>query len=132
MNQMLRQHIGDRAMQHQNTVLHGLIKVVPLVRRHGAVHRVRTLPTWSQLVALLYAQLAGIGSLRELVATLASHGNLLYHLGARTMHRTTLADASATRPLAVFHDVLALLLGPLCSPSWSAPLGTRSGCSMPA
>ena len=115
-NQMLRQHIGDPAMHHQNTVLHGLIKALPrwrfeaLARRHGADHRVRTLPTWSQLVALLYAQLAGIQSLRELVATLASHGNLLYHLGAHAVRRSTLADANATRPLAVFHDVFALLL----------------------
>jgi len=115
-NQMLRQHREDPTMQHQNTVLHGLIKVLPrwrfeaLVRQHGADHRVRTLSTWSQLVALLYAQLAGSGSLRELVATLASHGNLLYHLGAHVVRRSTLADANATRPLAVFHGVFALLL----------------------
>jgi hypothetical protein len=38
---------------------------------------VRTLPTWSQMVALIYGQLAGARSLRELVAALASHGNLL-------------------------------------------------------
>jgi IS4 transposase len=93
-----------------------LIKTLPrwrfeqLVRRHGADHRVRSLPTWSQLVALLYAQLAGVCSLRELVAGLASHGNLLYHLGVGTVRRSTLADANATRPLAVFSDVFALLL----------------------
>jgi IS4 transposase len=106
-------------MQHENTVLHAVIKALPrwrferLARRHGADHRVRTLPTWSQMVALIYGQLAGARSLRELVAALASHGNLLYHLGVGVVRRSTLADANATRPIAVFSDVFALLLGHL-------------------
>lgn len=42
-------------------------------RRHGADRRVRTLSTWSQMVALICAQMAGVRSLRELVAAFSNH-----------------------------------------------------------
>ena len=66
-------------MRHQNSVFHGLLKHVPwhrfdrLVEEHGADARVRRLSTKSQLVALLYGQLSGAASLREIVTGLSSH-----------------------------------------------------------
>lgn len=103
-------------MLHQNTVFHGLVKHVPwaafarLVEHHKADYRVRTLTTKSQFLALLYAQLAGASSLREIEAGLASHANRLYHLGAAPACRSTLGDANANRPVAVFSDILALMM----------------------
>ena len=91
-------------MRHQNSVLHGLLKLVPwslfdaLVDEHRADAGVRRLTTKSQLVALLYSQFSGAQSLREIEAALASHANRLYHLGARPVSRSTLADANARRP----------------------------------
>ncbi len=67
----------------------GLLKHLPwgefdrLVTVHRADSRVRRLTTKSQLVALLYGQLAGATSLRDIVAGLHSHQARLYHLGAR-------------------------------------------------
>src|SRR6187397_1698669 len=64
------------AMQHKNSVFHELLKHVPwgafdrLVAQHRADLRVRTLPTKSQFVALLYGQLSGASSLREIVGAL--------------------------------------------------------------
>jgi len=119
MNQMLRQHVGNPTMRHHNTLLHDLGKAMPrwrfehLVRRTGADRRVRTLPSWSQFVALVYAQLAGITSLRELVAALASHANHAYHLGLGPIRRSTLAEANAKRPLGLYEAVLASLLNQL-------------------
>ena len=95
---------GVNAMRHQNSVFHGLLKHLPwdefdrLVTAHRADSRVRRLTTKSQLVALLYGQLAGAASLREIVAGLQSHQARLYHLGARPPQRSTLADANARRP----------------------------------
>ena len=103
-------------MRHQNSVFHDLLKHLPwsefdaLVTEHGADVRVRRLPTKSQLIALLYAQLAGASSLREIEAGLSSHAPRLYHLGARPARRSTLADANARRPAAVFADLLARLV----------------------
>ena len=61
-------------MRHHNSVLYELLKHIPwsafddLVDEHGSDARVRRLSTKSQFVALLYAQLSGAASLREIEA----------------------------------------------------------------
>jgi hypothetical protein len=57
------------------------------------------------LKALLFAQLAGLDSLREIEEALAGHPAALYHLALRPPRRSTLSDASAKRPAAVFADL---------------------------
>src|SRR5437879_5120392 len=104
------------AMRHENSVFHGLLKHVPwhrfdsLVEDHGADARVRRLSTKSQLVALLYGQFSGAGSLREIVTSLSSHAVRLYHVGADPVRRSTFSDANAQRPVAVFTDLLAMMM----------------------
>jgi IS4 transposase len=106
----------DQAMLHQNSVFHGLLKHVPwhrfdrLVEDHGADARVRRLSTKSQLVAMLYGQLSGAASLREIVTGLSSHAVRLYHVGADPVRRSTFSDANAQRPVAVFTDLLAMMM----------------------
>ena len=66
-------------MRHDNSVLHQVLQHVPwggferLVEEHGADKHVRRLSTKSQLVAMLYAQLSGASSLREITSGLESH-----------------------------------------------------------
>lgn len=102
-------------MRHQNSVLHDLLKHVPwaefdrLVGAHGADKHVRRLSTKSQFIALLYGQLSGSSSLREIVGGLESHAARLYHVGGRPVSRSTLADANATRPSALFGDLFAVM-----------------------
>ena len=71
--------------------------------------RVRRLRSKSQLIALLYAQLSGAQSLREVEQSLKNHGGQLYHLGATVPARSTLADANAKRPAQLFADLFAVL-----------------------
>jgi len=103
-------------MLHQNSVLHGVLKHVPwhefdrLVEAHGADRGVRRLTTRSQFVALLYGQLSGASSLREVEAGLRSHAARLYHLGARPAQRSTLADANAGRPSEVFTGLFGVMV----------------------
>ena len=100
-------------MRHQNSVFHGVLKHVPwaefdrLVEAHGTDFRVRRLTTKDQFVAMVYGQLAGASSLRELVTGLESHAGRLYHLGAAPARRSTLADANALRPCALFGALFA-------------------------
>ena len=107
---------GVNAMRHHNSVFHGLLKHLPwgefdrLVAVHSADSRVRRLTTKSQLVALLYGQLSRASSLREIVTGLESHAARLYHLGANSVRRSTLSDANARRPVAVFAELLARLM----------------------
>ena len=104
-------------MRHQNSVFHDILKHVPwdefgrLVEEHGADKHVRRLPTKSQFIALLYGQLSGASSLREIAGGLESHSARLYHIGGRTVSRSTLADANARRPAAVFSGLFAAMAG---------------------
>jgi IS4 transposase len=110
-------HEGEvSAMRHQNSVFHGLLKHVAwseferLVAVHDADARVRRLTTKSQFAALLYAQFSGASSLREIEGGLKSHAVRLYHLGAHPVARSTLADANALRPSAVFSELFAAMM----------------------
>lgn len=104
-------------MRHQNSVFHDVLKHVPwdefqgLVSEHGSDKRVRRLSTKDQFIALLYGQLSGASSLREIVGGLESHAARLYHVGARPAQRSTLADANARRPSAVFSGLFAEMVG---------------------
>jgi IS4 transposase len=62
------------------------------------------------LKALLFAQLAGLQSLREIEAGLNGQSPSFYHLNLRAPCRSTLSDASAQRPAAVFRDIAAGVL----------------------
>ncbi len=62
---------------------------------------------------MIFAQLSGAQSLRDLEHGLNSHSNLFYHLGIGPVRRSTLADANVHRSSDVFEDVFGLLLGRL-------------------
>lgn len=106
-------------MLHQNSVFHSVLKQVPwrsfdrLVDDYSADKHVRTLTTKNQLIALIYAQLAGARSLREIEAALTSHAARLYHLGGEEVSRSTLSDANASRPWQVFAGLFTHLSGQL-------------------
>lgn len=99
-------------MPHQNSVFHAMLKLLPwgefdqAVERHGATTDVRGFSFKSQLAAMLYAQLSGAASLREIETGLRSHADRLYHLGVSLPHRSTLADANRQRPVGVFTALL--------------------------
>ena len=103
-------------MRHDNSVLHQILKHIPwtefegLVDDHQADKHVRRLTTKSQLIAMLYGQLSGAASLREIEAGLKSHEARLYHVGAGPVRRSTLSDANALRPSAVFAELFAAMM----------------------
>jgi hypothetical protein len=100
---------------HQNSVFHAVLQGVPwdvfdrLVEAHGSDRGVRRLTTKSQFVALLYGQLNGASSLREITAGLTSHQSRLYHLGVTAPRRSTLADANTGRPAELFAELFATM-----------------------
>ncbi len=124
-------------MRHQNSVFHSLTKHVPgakfeqIVEKYGADRLVRKLTTKRHFIALLYGQLSGSTSLREIVTGMASHETRLYHVGAAPVKRSTMSDANSTRPWQVFSELFAQML-PLgrCSASCSRRCCRRriAGC----
>jgi hypothetical protein len=104
-------------VRHHNTVFHDLLKLIPwtvfdqLVDRHGSDELVRKFKTRHQFLALLFGQLAGAASLREIETAMASHQARLYHAGARLAHRSTFADANRIRSPLVFSELFEHMLG---------------------
>ncbi len=73
-----------------------------LVQQKQANKHSKGFGCWDQLVAMLYAQLSGASSLRQLEAGFNSQSAHHYHLGVGAMRRSTLADANARRSSEVF------------------------------
>jgi hypothetical protein len=107
---------GCNAVPHQNIVMHDLVKQVPwarfdeLVAAHGTDRGARKLTTKQHLLAMLFAQLLGASSLREIVEGMASHEARLYHLGGAPVKRSTLSEANRGRSAAVFGELLSELM----------------------
>ena len=72
--------------------------------------RIRTLKCWDQLIALLFCQLAGRQSLRDLVACFNSQKSHHYHLGTQVIRRSSLSDANRDRSAAIFQETFFYLL----------------------
>ncbi len=106
-------------MRYQSTVFGQLLKAVPRgwFDRTADVLRVgrkkRALSEWGHVVTMVCAQLSGARSLRDLQRVLERHPGVLAHLGFAGAARSTLADANATRPAALFEAVASKLCAPL-------------------
>ncbi len=99
------------------TTFHELMKGLPrgsfdqLVSRHNADKYCKRFGHWDHLVAMVYAQLSGTTGLRPLETGFNNHVAHHYHLGTRSIRRTTLADANERRADTVFSDAAAWLMG---------------------
>jgi len=86
-----------------------------IVAEHDGDHGVGSGPqAWTcvrHLRTMLFAQISGLNSLREIEQGLASQPGNLYHLDLRLPRRSTLGDAQAKRPAAVFRDICQWLMG---------------------
>ena len=97
-------------MRHENSVFHALSKHIPwamfdrLVDEHGADRRVRRLSTKSQLIALLYGQLSGAASLREIEKTNPEFGACTLSMGIAESphHGTTVSSVLAAADNALY------------------------------
>lgn len=81
-----------------------------IVDAHEGDFYIKGFKSWDHLLALVYAQLSGADSLRSLEASWNANSNHHYHLGSGKLARSTVSDANARRPVAVFADILALLV----------------------
>ena len=107
-------------MPHLRSAFHRLLEpldrrvIARAVRAQNGDHGVgRGDNAWTcerHLKSLLFAQLAGLTSLRQIVTGLAAHSRSFYHLNLRAPCRSTLADANAERPAAVFRDIAMALI----------------------
>jgi len=69
----------------------------------------KSFKSWDHLVALVYAQLAGLDGLRALENGFNANSQHHYHLGTGRLARATLSDANARRPVEIFAQTFAML-----------------------
>ena len=82
-----------------------------IVDQHNGDAYDKSFKSWDHLVALVYAQLAGIEGLRALEASFNANPQHHYHLGTGEFARSTLSDANARRPAGIFAQTFTLLAG---------------------
>jgi hypothetical protein len=103
-------------MAHANTVLHQLLHLLPLdqfetfVGQHQADKHVKRLRCRDQLLILLYAQVTGKDSLRDIETGLRVLDSTWYHLGLRTTAKSTIAYANEHRPWQIYESLFYAML----------------------
>jgi IS4 transposase len=80
-----------------------------IVERHAGNAYDKSFLSWDHLVALIFAQLSGVDGLRGLEAVWNANAHHHYHLGSKALKRSTLSDANARRPVAIFADTFERL-----------------------
>lgn len=90
-------------MGYHNTMFNQLLQEIPRhefemsVAEHGGDRYVKKFSCWSQFVVLLYAQIRGLKSLREIETGLRVQAGKWYHLGLRSVSRSTISDSNGKR-----------------------------------
>ena len=102
---------------YSNTRFHQLLEVLPraLIDRISADLQAsrydKSFKPYDHLLALLYGQISGVRSLRELEAGFNAQAAHHYHLGTGPIRRATLSDANQRRNPALFKAVVEQLMG---------------------
>jgi IS4 transposase len=103
------------SMQYVDSTLGTLLKPInrrqfqAIVDRHDGDAYGKSFKSWDHLVALIFAQLSGIDSLRGLEAAFNANAHHHYHLNVGEIARSTLSDANKRRPVEVFAETFAML-----------------------
>lgn len=81
-----------------------------VVGQHAGDRYTKKYSAWNELQVLLYAQATQKDSLREVETGLQTHVGAWYHLGIRSVKRSTLGDAHARRSYRIFESTFYDLL----------------------
>ena len=106
----------NKPMPHYNTVMNELLNLVPrheferIVKEHGGDTNVKKFSCFQHFVVMLFAQLRGLDSLREIETALGVYQARWYHLGLKTVKRSTLADANCSRSWRIYEALYYRLL----------------------
>lgn len=101
---------------YSNTRFHQILEALPhsflraSKEQRSSDRYSKTFSTYDHLVALIYAQLSAVKSLRELESSFNNHTEKHYHLGCSSIKRSTLSDANSRRDPGIFKEVVALLM----------------------
>lgn len=98
-------------MAHHNTVFAQLLKLVSRhefeqqAKQHHEGRKLRKTSRWSQFVSLMAGQLAGRSSLRDIESNMKAQAQRLYHLGATSVARSSLARLNEQQPYTLYETL---------------------------
>lgn len=101
---------------HTNTIFHQILQFIPkdrfasFVGQHNADRYAKSCTAWNQFTVLMYAQATGKDSLRDIETGLRTQEGAWYHLGIKSVARSTLADANNRRSFEIFRSLFGELL----------------------
>ena len=101
---------------NRNTVFSQLMQLICQYRFKKCVDQyngdkyTKRFSCWQQLIVLLFAQAKSLSSLRDIELSLRSRMKSWYHLGIKTVAKSTLSDANNTRSADIFRDTFYSLL----------------------
>ena len=83
-----------------------------LVRKYRGDSYVKRFTCWNQLLTLMFGQLSGRESLRDLVTVLEAHQSKCYHLGLgdRPASRNAVSLANQTRDCRIFEEFASFMM----------------------
>lgn len=102
-------------MSHFNTIYNQLLHLIPrhqfenLVKRYDGDRYVKYYTCWQQLMTLLYAQIRGKDSLRDIVTSLNAQNSRWYHIGLKDVKRSTVSDANNQRDFSIYEELFYCL-----------------------
>lgn len=102
-------------MRYVDSIFGNLLKAIDrrqfrdIVKRHDGDAYDKSFKSWDHLVALIFAQLSHVDTLRGLELAFNANAQHHYHLNVGKLVRTTLSDANKRRPVAVFADTFTML-----------------------
>ena len=104
-------------MGHSNSIFAQLQQFLPnsafssIISQHNANHYYKKFTCKNQLMVMLYAQLTGKDSLRDIQQGLNLRDSKLYHLGIKSIARSTISRANSNRSCKIFENLFYALLG---------------------
>lgn len=102
--------------KHSRTIFNELLDFIPwkkfeaLIGQHRFDRYKKSFSWYNLLLVLMYAQITGKDSLRDIETSLSVHKNLHYHLWIKSIKRTTIAYNNKTCPHEIFENVFYELL----------------------
>jgi hypothetical protein len=117
MNKLLKPitHKETLDLAHHNTLFSQILSLIPghvfqsLAQRHKTGRSSRQFGFKEQFTVMSFIQLASRCSLRDGLRCLTAAGKHLYHLGLRSIARSTVCDANRDRPAAFFQDLFSVM-----------------------
>ncbi len=103
-------------MRQINTIMSELLRIFPryefekLQKEYKGNYYTKYFTGWQQLIVLLFAQIGGKDSLREIETSLSVHHSKWYHIGLKSIKRSTLSDAMSNRSSKIYEGVFYKLL----------------------